>query len=106
MIEDKKQVETTINSEILFYEIEYICLSFAKTNSIDKYKVLKAGLEFLKETQGINAIDLLPNKDLLSKLKVAEIKELLKIRDLKRSGNKKELINRLIDYYEILKSDI
>ena len=81
--------------KIYFLETEYMCRAFATEFKLDPNIVIKEGFKKLsRDYPEIIEASILSDTD-INKLNVQELKDALKARNLKMTGNKTELQDRL-----------
>lgn len=92
--------------KLIVLENEYMCKSFASNFSLEIDEVIKVAFTKLIEDYPNLLQDGFLKDDEIKKLKLTELKDELRIRGLKISGNKKILCSRLIDYIKHIKKII
>ncbi len=93
---DNKDNKETLILKIYFQEVEYLCRAFAHKFEQDVDIVLIEGLRRLKDVSPdiINAA--LLDQSIINTLNVQQLKDELKSRNLKMTGNKNDLRYRLL----------
>ena len=92
---DPNYDEDKLILKIYFLEVEYLCRTFAKHFNKDIDSVLKEGLGKLKhEYPDIVNIAVMSEIE-IKKLNVQQLKDELKARNLRMTGHKSDLQNRL-----------
>ena len=85
-------------------EVELLCCQFSKCFKKEPEEVLKFGIsQFIKEHSICLESICLSNEE-IKKYTIPKLKDELKLRNLTISGKKNELINRLCEYFDRLKS--
>ena len=82
-------------SKIYFQELEYLCRSFAKQYNLNTDDVIKEGLGKLKTEYPEIVEEAILNDNDIKKLNVQQLKDELKARNLRMTGNKTDLKQRL-----------
>ena len=86
------------------FEVELLCSQFAKCFKKDPSEVLKFGIsQFIKE-HNISIDNICLSNDEIKKYTIPMLKDELKLRNMTISGKKQDLVTRLSDYFDKLRS--
>ena len=86
------------------FEVELLCSQFSKCFDKNSDEVLKFGISHFIKEHNISLDDICLSKSEINKYTIPKLKDELKLRNLAISGKKNELVTRLVEYIEKLKT--